>query len=118
MQYQDSKTLSITLNGVSFDVATTGNADADFKIGNSMTLLYLKSLRDNFNEDAPLPPPPAQLQNIISELAKDAAFADIQRGFLVCLDIILQPMAHYMRPVLDKLSNDDLLADIANPTAE
>jgi hypothetical protein len=107
-----------TFYDVSFDVATTGNADADFQIGNSMLLTYLKSLRDNFNENDPLPPQPAQLQNIIATLATDAALADVQRGFLVCLDMILQPMSHYMRPVLDKFSNDDLLADIANPTAE
>jgi hypothetical protein len=117
MQNKDSKT-PLTFNGISFDVATTGNADTDFQVGNSMMLCYLKSLRDNFNESNPLPPAPAQLQNIISELAKDATLADIHRGFLVSLDMILQPMAYALRNVFDEVDMDFVAADIATAKAK
>lgn len=117
-----NKVIPFTFNGVSFDVATTGNADADFQIGNSMLFFYLKNLRENFNVDAPIPPAPAQLQNIISTLENDATLADVKRGFLVALDILLQPITYAMRNVFDELSDDDLLSmDVANlniPTAE
>jgi hypothetical protein len=125
MTNQDSnqnKVIPFTFNGVSFDVATTGNADADFQIGNSMLFFYLKNLRENFNPNNPIPPAPATLQNIISTLENDATLADVKRGFLVALDILLQPITYAMRNVFDELSDDDLLSmdvTILNiPTAE
>lgn len=113
-----NKVIPFTFNGVSFDVATTGNADADYQIGNSMLLCYLKNLRDNFNENDPIPPRPAQLQNILSTFSNDATLAEIQRGFFVALDMILQPMSFHMRPVLDNLDMDFVLSDIANAKAK
>ena len=110
-----NKVIPFTFNGSSFDVATTGNVDADFQIGNSMLFFYLKNLRENFNVAAPIPPAPAQLQNIISTLENDATLADVKRGFLVALDILLQPIAYSMRNILDELNDDDLLSmDVAN----
>jgi hypothetical protein len=115
---QNHKVIHFTLNGISFDVATTGNAEADYQTGNTLMLLFLKNRADNFNKDNPIPPAPAVLQNIVSTLANDADFADIQNGFLTSLDMMILPTAHAMREMLDDFTADELLADLANVTAE
>ena len=115
MQKQAVKTLSFAFHGVSFDVVPTGNKDADFNIGTLITVLYLKIQRDNYNDTKPFIPKPELLPDIIFQLATNADFVAVLKGFLFSLDVFLQPLSHTMRSSLDHLEVEKLITDIENP---
>lgn len=117
MTNQNQNTITFTFNSMTFDVKSTGNADLDYSAGGAMSLAYLKTLRENFNESEPLPPKKPQLANIVGML-DNAALIDVKNGFLDALDLFLQPMAHAGRTALDSIDTAKLIVDIESPTAE
>ena len=118
MTNQAVKTLSFTFHGVSFDVVATGNADTDFNIGSIMSLLYIKIQRDNYNEAQPLPPNKVLLPEIVLRLASNADFSEVLKGFLLALDVFLQPLSHAARKGIDHINIENLIADIENPNLD
>jgi hypothetical protein len=109
--------ITFTFNSITFDVKSTGNAKTDYQVGGTMSLAYLKTLRENYNESNPLPPKKPQLANIVSMLDK-AALIDVKNGFLDALDIFLQPVSYASRIELDNIDATVLIADIESPTAD
>lgn len=118
MTNQAVKTLSFTFHGVSFDVVSTGNHDTDFNIGTLISVLYLKIQRDNYNEAQSLPPNQVLLPEIVLRLAANADFSEVLKGFLLALDVFLQPLSHAARNGLDHLKIENLIADIENPNLD
>lgn len=119
MTNQEVKALPFTLNGIpSFNVVATGNAETDFDIGSLLALVYLKSLRANYDDSKQVPLNAPQLLNLVLPLASVAAYAEILGGFLSVIDIFLQPMSHAARNGLDAIDLNKILADIANPNLD
>lgn len=117
MTNQNQKTVTFTFNSMMFDVKSTGNAQLDYSAGSAMSLAYLKTLRENFNESEPFPPKKPQLANIVGML-DNAALIDVKNGFLDALDLYLQPMSHIAKTALDDIDAKKLIVDIESPTAE
>jgi hypothetical protein len=81
-------------------------------------LVYLKVLESSHDETNPIPPKQPLLPYIVNTLASNADCSDIMRGFLIAVDIFLQPTSHAAKDGLSHFELNDLLADIANPTVE